>query len=93
MRFKEYLIHESTLSEELIQGGVAKMLKRIEYWFDGDELTVEEKIKHLEKEMINAGGSQKFAMVVRRIPSIKHFLRKHARELTGDLEHVAHLLN
>lgn len=93
MRFKEYLIHEKTLTEELIQGGIAKMLKRIEFWFDGNQLTVDEKIHHLEQEMINAGGSQKFAMVVRRIPAIKHFILKHTKELTGDLEHVAHLLN
>ena len=95
MRFKEYLIqnHKKPLIEEIIQGGIAKVLKRLEYWFDISEKTVEERIHHLEQELINAGGSQKFAMIVRRVPSVKHFIAKHADELSGDLEHVAHLLN
>lgn len=96
MRFTEYLIQNHTkkpLNEEIISGGTAKVLKRLEYWFDVSEKTVEERIHHLEQELINAGGPQKFAMVVRRIPSVKHFLLKHAKELTGDLEHTAHLIN
>ena len=96
MRFKEYLIKNHTkksLQEELITGGILKMIKRLEYWFDFSEKTTDERIHHLEQELINNGGPQKFAMIVRRIPSVQHFLIKHIDELTGDLLHTAKLLH
>ena len=40
MRFKEYLIKNHTkksLQEELITGGILKMIRRLEYWFDFDK--------------------------------------------------------
>lgn len=95
MRFKEYLIRENTektLNEELIQSGLLKMFKRLEYWFDFGPRTFEERIQHLEKSVVNAGGPAKFAMVVRRLPSIKHFLLKHKDELSGDLARVAKII-
>lgn len=96
MRFKEYLIEEHTkksLQEELIQGGITKVIKKLQYWFDFGGENVEKRIRRLEQELINAGGPQKFAMIVRRVPSVKHFLLKHTAELTGDLAYTAHLLN
>ena len=96
MRFKEYLNENYTkksLREELIQGGVLKMIKRLEYWFDFSEKSTGERIRHLETELINAGGPQKFAMILRRVPSVSHFLIKHIDELTGDLLHTAKLLH
>ena len=96
MRFKEYLIREDTkrpLNEEIISGGLLKVFKRLEYWFDfGGERTVEERIHRLEEDVINAGGPGKFAMVVRRIPSVKHFLHKHAADLVGDLAKTERLV-
>ena len=93
MRFKEYLIQENevTLHEDRFED-INNMLKRLEYWFDVSDKTTEERIHHLEKEIINAGGPQKFAMVARHIPAVKHFILKHADELTGDLEYTAHLM-
>ena len=96
MRFKEYLIENHTkksLREELIQGGVLKMIKRLEYWFEVSEKTTRERIKHLETELVNAGGPQKFAILLRRVPSVSHFLAKHMDELTGDLHYTATLLH
>ncbi len=93
MKFKEYLIqeHEATLHEDRFED-INNMLTRLEYWFDISEKNIEERIHHLEKESINAGGPQKFAMIVRHIPSVKHFILKHQDELSDDLAHVAHLL-
>ncbi len=48
MRFKEYLIEEHTkksLQEELIQGGIAKVIKKIQYWFDFGDKNVAERIQ------------------------------------------------
>ena len=94
MRFKEYLIKEDTknLNEELIQGGLLKLFKQLEYWLDGNDASVEHKIEKLQQTLVNAGGPSKFAMVVRRIPSIKHFLKKHHDELTDDLSKTANLI-
>jgi len=95
MRFKEYLIEEHTkksLQEELIQGGIAKVIKKIQYWFDFGDKNVAERIQGLEQELINVGGPQKFAMLVRRIPSVKHFLLKHIDELPKDLHYTATLI-
>ncbi len=92
MRFKEYLIREDTkspLNEELITGGLLKVFKRLEYWFDFSDRTTEERIHRLEQDVINAGGVSKFSMVVRRIPAVQHFLIKHVDELSGDLQRVA----
>ena len=92
MRFKEYLIREDTqqpLKEELIQGGLFKLFKRLEYWFDFDKQTTEERIHHLEQSVIFAGGVAKFSMIIRRLPAVKHFLVKHRGELSGDLARVA----
>lgn len=91
MRFKEYLEHtkNKNLTEELVYGGATKVLKKLEYWFDFSDRTTEERIHRLEQDVINAGGVAKFEMVVRRIPSVKHFLIKHIAELTGDLAKVA----
>lgn len=93
MKFKEYLIqeHENALREDRFEE-INNMLTRLEYWFDISDKAVEERVHHLEQEIINAGGSQKFAMIVRHIPSVKHFILKHKDELSGDLAHVAHLL-
>jgi len=93
MKFKEYLIreHEVTLYEDRFES-MNNILIRLEYWFDVSDKTVDERIHHLEQELINAGGAQKFAMVVRRVPSVKHFVLKHKDELSGDLAHVADLL-
>lgn len=96
MRFKEYLIEthtEKSLREELIQGGILKMIKRLEYWFDFSKKSTLERINHLETELINAGGPQKFAMILRRVPSVSHFLIKHIDELSGDLLHTTKLLH
>ncbi len=92
MQFKEYLIqeHEHTLREDRFEA-MNNILVRLEYWFDSEK-TFEERVHHLEKEIINAGGSQKFAMIVRHVPSVKHFIMKHKDELSDDLAHVAHLL-
>lgn len=95
MRFKEYLIEEYTkksLQEELIQGGILKVIKKLQYWFDGSDKTVADRIHGLELALINAGGPQKFAMLVRRIPSVKHFLLKHIDELPEDLHYTATLI-
>ena len=93
MKFKEYLIqeYEATLNEDRFEE-INNMLMRLEYWFDVSKKTVEERIHHLETELINAGGAQKFAMIVRHVPSVKHFILKHRDELSGDLAHVADLL-
>jgi cobalamin biosynthesis protein CbiD len=96
MRFKEYLIKEhieSQLSEELFVGGLNKMIKRLEFWFDlGGKKGTEEKIEQLETELVNAGGPNKFAMIVRRVPAVKHFLRKHIDDLSGELLQTAKLI-
>ena len=72
MKFIEYLIQEHTkkvtLKEELIQGGLFKLLKQLEYWFDFSDASVKERIKHLEDYLIRAGGPAKFSMLVKRIP-------------------------
>ena len=93
MKFKKYLIreHEVTLYEDRFES-MNNILIRLEYWFDVSEKTVDERIHHLEQELINAGGAQKFAMVVRHVPAVKHFVLKHKDELSGDLAHVADLL-
>jgi len=92
MRFKEYLINERTtiLNEELITGGLLKMFKHLEYWFDGGKRSYDEKIKKLQLALEGAGGPMKFAMVVRRLPAVKHFLHKHHGELPEDLEDLVH---
>lgn len=95
MRFKEYLITEhskNTLNEELVYGGTGKVFRRLQYWFDFGPRTVNERIYKLRRELVNAGGPNKFAMIVRRIPSVKHFIKKHKDELTGDLADVAKLI-
>lgn len=70
----------------MIYGGLLKLFKKLEYWFDfGGPKSFEERIDRLEQDVINAGGPRKFAMVVRRIPSVKHFLHKHKDELQGKL--------
>lgn len=93
MKFKEYLIreYEVSLYEDRFES-MNNILIRLEYWFDVSEKTVEERIHHLEQEIINIGGAQKFAMVVRHVPSVKHFVLKHKDELSDDLAYVAHLL-
>lgn len=95
MRFKEYLINEKhikNLSEELITGGLFKLFKHLEYWFDGSDRSVEEKIKKLQLALEGAGGTQKFAMLIKRLPAVMHFLHKHHGELPEDLEDLAHAL-
>ena len=93
MKFTEYLIQEYTkkriLKEELVQGGLFKMFKQLEYWFDFSDATVKERIEHLEQHLIDAGGPLKFSMLVKRIPSIGSFLKRHIGELSGDLLRVA----
>ena len=93
MRFKEYLITEKytkDLNEELIQGGLFKLFKHLEYWFDGSDKSVEDKIKKLQLALEGAGGPMKFAMIVKRLPAVKHFLHKHHEELPEDLKDLAH---
>ena len=92
MRFKEYLIKEDTksLNEELISGGLFKLFKHLEYWFDGGTKSVDEKIKKLQLALEGAGGPLKFGMIVRRLPSVRHFLTKHHGELPEDLEDLVH---
>ena len=95
MRFKEYLAAEYTkqpLEVEIIYGGPRKVFKNLEYWFDFGPQAFEERVKKLEQEIINAGGPSKFAMIVRRIPSVKHFLRRHKDEFDGDLAKLANLV-
>jgi hypothetical protein len=94
MRFKEYLEYtesKTPIKEEVVYGGLMKIFKRLEFWFDTPK-SVPERIARLEQELVNAGGPNKFAMVVRRIPSIKHFLMKHKDELVGDLAKTASLI-
>ena len=91
--FKQYLDQSYNLTEEIIQGGLLKMFKRLEYWFDRGPENTAERINHLETELVNAGGASKFAMVVRRIPAVRHFLLAHEEELKdSELHKVINLL-
>ncbi len=94
MRFKEYLIDERTkiLKEEIIAGGLFKMFKHLEYWFDGSDKSMDEKIKKLQLAQEGAGGARRFSMLVKRLPAVKHFLHKHHDELPKDLEELAHIM-
>ena len=92
MTFKQYLDQSQSLSEEIIQGGVSKMFKHLSYWFDRGPENAAKRIAKLEQEIINAGGVAKFAMIVRRIPSVRHFLLAHKDELDGDLAELVKLL-
>lgn len=96
MRFKEYLILEynksDSLREEIVLGGINKVLKRLEFWFDGTADTTRQRIRKLRHELVAAGGPQKFAMIVRRLPSVKHWMIKHADELSGDLRDTINLI-
>ena len=80
------------LQEKFIYGGVGKMLKHLKYWFEGGEGSTEERISALNRGMEAAGGPSKFAMSIRRIPSVKHWMKKHAEELPADLSKVVTLL-
>ena len=92
--FKEYLIEYAgdDLQERFIYGGVSKVLKHLKYWFDGDDKTTEERIDALHKGMEAAGGPSKFAIKIRRIPSVRHWMKKHAEELPEDLSQVIGLI-
>jgi hypothetical protein len=94
MTFKQYLENtkSQSLVEEVIHGGLLKMFKHLSYWFERGPKGTSERIAHLEKAIENAGGVNKFAMVVRRIPSVKSFILRHKEELTGDLAEVANLI-
>ncbi len=85
--FKQYLEQSYNLTEEIIQGGLLKMFKRLEYWFDRGPENTAERIAKLEEELINAGGASKFAMVVRRIPAVRHFLLAHEEDLKDSKLH------
>ncbi len=94
MRFKEYLMNERTkiLKEELIAGGLFKMFKHLEYWFDGSNKSYDEKIKKLQLAQESSGGARRFSGLVKRLPSVMHFLHKHHGELPEDLEELSHIM-
>lgn len=86
MRFKDFLAEESAL-QTLIEG-VPKILQHVELWIDGNEESIQRKMHDLEQLVIYAGGPRKFAMIARRVPAIRHFLKKHKNRLTGSLAEV-----
>ena len=91
--FKQYLDQSYNLTEEIITGGLLKMFKRLEYWIDRGPKNTADRIDHLEQELINAGGASKFAMVIRRVPAVRHFLLAHEEELKDSpLHDVVNLL-
>ena len=93
--FKQYLEQQTksqSLSEEVIHGGLLKMFNRLQFWFDKGPKDTAERIRQLEKELVYAGGANKFAMVVRRIPSVKNFLLRHKDELEGELSQVVEMI-
>lgn len=92
--FKQYLDHTKNepLREDLVSGGLRNMFKHLEYWFVRSPEKVSQRIAQLEEELINAGGARKFAIIVRRIPSVRNFIKKHANELEGKLAKVAKLI-
>ena len=95
MTFKQYLENtksQSLIREEVIHGGLLKMFKQLQYWFDRSPEDTEQRIARLKKDMINAGGPAKFAMLVRRIPSVRSFILRHKDELEGGLAEVANLI-
>ena len=94
MSFKQYLEHtqSQSLTEEIVSGGLLKMFKHLEYWFDKNPESTAEKIAKLEKALVNAGGARKFAIAVRRIPSVRSFMLRHIDELEGKLAKAANLI-
>lgn len=94
MSFKQYLenTQSNSLTEEIISGGLLKMFKHLQYWFDRGPENTADRIAKLEQALVNAGGARKFAIIVRKIPSIRSFMLRHKDELEGKLAKAANLL-